>query len=129
MIGGRGEDDPDSQNVVLWAIQTPKVKDILVDVANPCNRDPLDLDRDSTRDVALKLMQDQRCRRESRSSSAGSRSSNSKHHRSGSRSKDKVDSKKGHQMPMEDRTCPAPVEGIHRPTLDWSQDILEPGKP
>ena len=47
-------DDPDSQNVVLRAIQTPKVKDVLVNVSNPRNRDLLDLDQDASRDAALK---------------------------------------------------------------------------
>ena len=124
----RYRDDPDSQNVVLRAIQTPKVKDVLVKVSNPRNRDLLDLDQDASRDVALKTMQDQRHRRESCSNSAGSWSSSSQHHLSGSCSKDGADSKKGRQMPMEDRNHPAPMEGIQRPTLDWNQDILEPRK-
>ena len=37
-------DDPDVWNVVLQAIQTPKVTDNTVEVANPWNRDPLYLD-------------------------------------------------------------------------------------
>ena len=32
-------------------------------------------------------------------------------------------------MPMEDRNSPGPMAGIAAPTLDWSQDILEPQKP
>ena len=31
-------------------------------------------------------------------------------------------------MPMEDWNSPGPVAGIQTPTLDWSQDILEPRK-
>ena len=73
-------DNPDSWNVVLQAIQTPKVTDTPVEVANPKNRDPLYLDLDANRDKALKGMQE-RCRRESCSSSMGSRSSSSKRHR------------------------------------------------
>ena len=64
-------DDPDSdtQNVVLRALQMPKVTDTQVEVTNPQNTDPLYLDRDANRDKALQVMQD-RHRRESRSSSA-----------------------------------------------------------
>ena len=40
-------DNPDSWNMVLRAIQTPKVADTPVEVANPQNRDPLYLDRDA----------------------------------------------------------------------------------
>ena len=89
-------DDPDSnsQNVVLWAIQMPMVTNTPVEVANPWNTDPLDLDRDANRDKALQVMQE-RCRQESHSSSAGSHSSNGKRHWSSSRSKDETDTKKG----------------------------------
>ena len=66
-------DDPDSRNVVLRAIQTPKVTDTPVEVANPQNRDLLYLDWDANRYKALQVMQE-RCRRESHSSSVGSRS-------------------------------------------------------
>ena len=65
---------------------------------------------------------------ESSSSSTGSRLSSGKRHQSGSCSRDEADSKKGQQMAMEDQNHLAPVAGIHRPTLDWSQDILEPWK-
>ena len=72
-------DDPDSdtQNVVLRALQTPTVTDTQVEVANPQNTDPLDLDRDVNRDKALQVMQE-RHRQESCSSSVGSRSSSGK---------------------------------------------------
>ena len=116
----RPKSDLDTRNVVLRSIQTPKVTGTPVDIW-----DPLDLDWDANRDKALKTMQD-RYRRESCSNSTGSTSSSSKHHRSGSRYRDDADSKKGWQMPTEDGNHPVPVAGIHRPTLDWSQDILEP---
>ena len=56
-------DDPDSdsQNVVLRAIQMPMVTDTQVEVTNPWNTNPLDLDRDTNRDKALQVMQE-RCR-------------------------------------------------------------------
>ena len=81
----RHVDDPDSntRNMVLRAIQTPKVADTQVEVTNPWNADPLDLDWDANRDKALQVMQE-RCRRESRSSSVGSHSSSGKQHWSGS---------------------------------------------
>ena len=63
--------------MVLQAIQTPKVTNTPVEVANPQNRDPLYLDQDANRDKALQVMQE-RHRRESRSSSAGSRWSSGK---------------------------------------------------
>ena len=50
-------DNPDTWNVVLPAIQTPKVTDTPVEVANPRNQDPLYLDRDANRDKALQVMQ------------------------------------------------------------------------
>ena len=37
----------------------------------------------------------------------------------------KLTSKKGRQMPTENQTPPGSMAGNHRPTLDWSQDILE----
>ena len=75
------KDDKDTWNVVLRVIQTPKVADILVNVADPRNKDPLDLDWDANCDATLKHMQDWH-RRESCSSSAGSWSTSGKHHRS-----------------------------------------------
>ena len=53
-------DDPDSdtRNVVLQAIQMPKVADTQVEVANPWNADLLDLDQDANRDKALQVMQE-----------------------------------------------------------------------
>ena len=101
--------------------------DTPVEVANPWNRDPLYLDWDANRDKALQVMQE-RCRRESQSSSVGSRLSSGKRHQSGSRFKDETDTKKGRQTPMENRTLPGSMAGNQRPTLDWSQDILEPRK-
>ena len=44
----RPRDDPDTQNVVLQAIQTPKVVDTRVNVANPWNTDLLDLNQDAS---------------------------------------------------------------------------------
>ena len=123
----RVKDNLDSQNIVLQAIQMPKVADTPVEVTSAQNRDLLDLNQDASWDAALKSMQD-RCRRESHSSSTGSQSNSSKHHQSGSHSKDEADSKKGRQTPTEDQNRPAPVEGTKRWTLDWSQDILEPRK-
>ena len=123
-------DDPDSdtQNVVLPALQTPTVTNTQVEVANPRNTDPLDLDQDANRDKALQVMQKRR-RRESHSSSVESHSSSRKQHRSGSQSRDEIDTKKGRQMPMEDRTSPGSVAAGQMRTLDWSQNILEPHKP
>ena len=102
----------------------PTVTDTQVEVANPPNTDPLDLDRDANRDKALQVMQE-RCRQESCSSSAGSRSSSGKRHRSGSRSRDETNTKKGRQMPTEDQVSPGSVEASQMCTLDWSQNILE----
>ena len=53
-------DDPDSdtQNVVLRALQMPTVTDTQVEVTNPRNTDPLDLDWDANRDKALQVMQE-----------------------------------------------------------------------
>ena len=121
------KDDPDTWNVVLRAIQTPKMTDTPVEVANPWNKDPLYLDRDANRDKALHTMQE-RHRKESHSSSAGSMSSSGKHHRSGSQSRDETSSKRGQQTPMEDWNSPGPMAGIKKPSLNWSQDILEPRK-
>ena len=70
----------------------------------------------------------ERHRQESHSSSVGSRSSSGKRHQSGSRSKDETDTKKGCQMPMENWTPPGSKATSQRPTLNWSQDILEPHK-
>ena len=126
----RCTDDPDSDtwNVVLQALQTPTVADTQVEVANTRNTDPLDLDRDANRDKALQVMQE-RHRRESRSSSAGSRSSSGKRQRSGSRLRDETDTKKGRQTPTEDRTTLGSIAASQMHTLDWSQNILEPHKP
>ena len=66
------EDHLDTRNVVLKAIENWKAIDTPVHVADPRNKDPLDLDWDAARDAALKTMQDQR-RKESCLSSAGSR--------------------------------------------------------
>ena len=68
----RNIDNPDSNswNVVLRATQTPTVTDTQVEVANPWNTDPLDLDWNANRDKALQVMQE-RHRQESHSSSAG----------------------------------------------------------
>ena len=119
--------DSDTRNVVLWALQTPKVPDTQVEVANPWNTDPLDLDRDANKDKALQVMQE-RHRWESHSSSAGSCLSSGKWHRSGSQSRDETSTKKGRQTPTEDQISPDSVATGQMPTLDWSQDILEPWK-
>ena len=92
--GLKKPDDSDTRNVILHSIQTPKVKDTQVDVADPRNKDPLYLDRDANRDKALQTMQERR-RRESRSSSMGSQSSSSKWHQRGSRSRDETGPKRG----------------------------------
>ena len=105
----------------------PTVTDTQVEVANPRNTDLLDLDWDVNRDKALQVMQE-RCRQESHSSSAGSHLSSGKRHRSGSRSRDETDTKKGRQMPMENRISPGSVAAGQMHTLDWSQNILEPHK-
>ena len=104
------------------------VTDTQVEVTNPRNTDPLDLDRDAKRDKALQVMQE-RHRRESHSSSAGSHSSSGKRHRSGSQSRDETDTKKGRQTPMEDQISPGSITASQMHTLDWSQNILEPRKP
>ena len=104
------------------------MKDSPVEVANPRNKDPLYLDRDVNRDKALQAMQDSRHIRESHSSSVGSQSSSGKHHQSGSWSRDETGLKRGQQMPTENWNSPGPMASIPRPTLDWSQGILEPQK-
>ena len=124
-LGLDKSDVSDTQKVILHSIQTPGVEDTQVNVANPQNRDPLDLDRDANRDKTLQVMQEKH-RRESRSSSAGSRSSSGKQHWSGSRSRDETGPKRGQQMPTEDWNSLGPITRIPRPTLDWSQGILEP---
>ena len=106
----------------------PMVTNTQVEVANPQNTDPLDLDWDANRDKALQVMQE-RHSGESHSNSVGSRSSSGKRHQSGSRLRDETDTKKGRQMPMEDRTSPGPMATGQMCTLDWSQNILEPHKP
>ena len=53
----RPKGDPDTWNVLLRSIQTPKVTDTPVEVANPQNRDLLYLDQDANRDKALQTMQ------------------------------------------------------------------------
>ena len=123
-------DDPDSdtRNVVLQALQTPMVTDTQVEVTNPRNTNPLDLDWDANRDKALQVMQE-RHRREFHSISAGSRSSSGKQHWSGSQSRDKTNTKKGRQTPTEDWISPGSVATSQMHTLDWSQNILEPHKP
>ena len=121
------KDDPDTRSVVLQAVQTPKVTDTSIKVADPRNKDPLYLDRDANRDKALQTMQE-RHQKESHSSSVGSRSSSGKCQQSGSQSGDEIGSKRGQQMPMEDQNSLGPVAGIQKPSLDWSQDILEPQK-
>ena len=111
--------------MVLRALQTPKEAEVLV--ADPQNKDPLDL----ARDAMLEHMQD-RHQKESRSSSAASRSSSTgKWHQSSSQSRDEVDPKKWHLMP--DQESPTPdwesLAPAHRFTLNWDQNILEPLKP
>ena len=106
----------------------PTVTDTQVEVANPWNTDPLDLDRDVNRDKDLQVMQD-RHRRESHCSSVGSCLSSRKQHRSGSWSRDETNTKKGRQTPTEDRVSLGSMEAGQMRTLDWSQNILEPCKP
>ena len=71
----------------------------------------------------------ERHRRASHSSNTESGASSSKRHQSVSQSRDEMGPKRGQQMPMEDWNSPGPMAGIAAPTLDWSQDILEPRKP
>ena len=53
----RHVDDPGSntRNMVLQALQMPTVIDTQVEVTNPQNADPLDLERDANRDKALQV--------------------------------------------------------------------------
>ena len=125
--GLRSQDVVDTQNVILRSMQTPKATDTPVEVADPRNKDPLYLDWDANRDKALQMMQERR-RRVSHSSSAESRASSGKHHQSGSWSRDETGPKRGQQTPTEDRNSLGPMARIAAPTLDWSQDILEPRK-
>ena len=91
------KEDKETRNVVLKTLQTPKKT--RVPVADPPNKDPLDLDWDTNQDAALEHMQERR-HKESRSSSVASRSSSSgKRHRSASQSRDEVNPKKGCPMP------------------------------
>ena len=52
------DSDSDTLNVVLRALQTPTMTDTQVEVTNPQNTDPLDLDWDANRDKALQVMQE-----------------------------------------------------------------------
>ena len=104
------------------------VTDTQVEVANPWNTNPLDLDQDANRDKALQVMQERR-RQESCSSSVGSHSSSGKQHWSGSWSRDKTNTKKGRQMPKEDWISLGSMAASQMCTLDWSQNILELHKP
>ena len=117
--GLKKQDVSDTWNVVLHSIQTlkPKAKDTQVDAADPQSKDPLYLDREANRDKALQTKQE-RCRRESRFSSAGSWSSSGKCHRSGSRSRDETGPKRDRQMPTEDWNSLGPMARILRPTFD-----------
>ena len=125
--GLRRQDVVDTRNVILRSMQTPKATDTPIEVADPRNKDPLYLNWDASRDKALQTMQE-RHRRETCSNSAGSRSSSSKCHWSGSWSRDETGPKRGQQMPTEDWNSSDPIAEIVAPTLDWSQDILEPRK-
>ena len=100
-------DDPDSDtwNMVLRALQMPMATDTQVEIANPWNTDPLDLDQDANRDKAMQVMQE-RHRQESHSSSVGFCLRSGKQHWSGSRLRDKTDTKKGRQTPIEDWISP-----------------------
>ena len=107
-------------------------------MADPGNKDPLDLDWDANQDVVLEHMWE-RCRKESHSRSTASRSSStSKRHQGTSRSGDEINPKKGHLTP--DREHSTPNKGNTPPhqespapackfTLNWDQDILESLKP
>ena len=129
------KDDKDTRNVELQAKMS---KNTEVPVANPWNKDPLDLDWYANQDAALEHMWE-RHRKESCSSSTASRSSStSKRYWSASRSGDEINPKKGcptsdweHSMPNKGTTpphqeSPAPA---HKFTLNWDQDILELLKP
>ena len=118
--GLRSQDVVDTRNVILRSMQTPKVTDTEIEVADPRNKDPLYLDQDASRDKVSQTMQE-RHRRVSHSSSAESRGSSGKCHWSGSRSRDETGPKRGRQAPTEDRNSPGPMPRIAAPTLDWSQ--------
>ena len=112
--GLRRQDVVDTRNVVLRSIQTPKKTDTPVEVADPQNKDPLYLNWDASRDKALQTMQE-RHRRESRSSSMGSRSSSGKHHRSGSRSRDERGQRGVNKCPQRTGTHRAPWPELQDP--------------
>ena len=129
------KDDKDTRNVELQAKTSRRIE---VPVSNPWNKDPLDLDWDANWDAALEHMQERR-RKESRLSSAASRSSStSKRHWSTSRFRDEINPKKGCPTPDREHSTldkgntpphqesPAPACKF---TLNWDQDILEPLKP
>ena len=122
--------------MVLKTLQTPK--ETRVPVADPRNKDPLDLDRDVNRDAALEHMWERR-HKESHPSSAASRSSSSgKRHQSASQSRDEFNPKKGHLTPNWESAAPDRENTVpcrespassHKFTLSLDQDILEPLKP
>ena len=129
------KDNKDTRNMELQAKTSKRIE---VPVSNPQNRDPLDLDWDANWDATLEHMQE-RCQKESCSSSAASRSSSTgKRHRSASRSRDEINPKKGHPTPDQEHSMPdkgntpphqeslAPARKF---TLNWDQDILELLKP
>ena len=128
------KDDKDTRNVELQAKTSKRIE---VQVSNPWNKDPLDLDRDAYQDAALEHMRE-RHQKESCLSSAASRSSStSKRHRSASRSGDEINPKKGcptpereHSMPDKGNTppCQESLAPARKFTLNWDQDILEPLK-
>ena len=130
------KDGKDTRNMELLALQMSKETE--VPVADPRNKDLLDLHWDTNWDATLEHMRE-RCQKESCLSSTASRSSStSKRHWSTSRSGDEINPKKGHLTP--DREHSMPDKGntppsqespapAHKFTLNWDQDILELLKP
>ena len=128
------KDDKDTRNMELQAKTSKRIE---VPVSNPWNKDLLDLNQDANQDATLEHMQE-RCRKESCSSSTASRSSSTgKMHQSASRSRDEINPKKGRPTPDQEHSTsnkgntpphqesPAPA---HKFTLNWDQGILEPLK-
>ena len=129
------KDDKDTRNMEL---QAKTSKNPEVPVANPRNKDPLDLDRDANWDAVLEHMRERRQKESCSSSTASRSSSTSKRHRSASWSGDEINPKKGCPTPNQEHLTPdkgntPPHQESLAPackfTLNWDQDILEPMKP
>ena len=96
------KDDKDTRNMELQAKTSKKTE---VPMANPRNKDLLDLDWEANRDAVLEHMWE-RHQKESHSSSTASRSSStSKRYQSASRSGDEINPKKGCPTPNQEIQC------------------------